>query len=64
MNFDAIELKAGQQLKVVIELDWKTNSSRDFSLVAWSDGSQEVEITSDLPYSDTIRSAFPLTERR
>ena len=64
MNFDAIELKAGQQLQVVIELDWKTNSSRDFSLVVWSDGSQEVEITSDLPYSDTIRSAFPLTERR
>ena len=47
-----------------MELDWKTNSSRDFSLVVWSDGSQEVEITSDLPYSDTIRSAFPLTERR
>ena len=45
-----------------MEMDWKINSSRDFSLVVWSDGAESVEIVSDLNYSDTIRGDWVLTE--
>ena len=46
-----------------MEMDWKTNSSRDFSLVTWSDGADAVDIVSDLSYSDTIRGDWVLTDR-
>ena len=64
MDYEGFELKAGQQLKVIMEMDWKTNASRDFSLVVWSDGSEAVEIVADLPYSNTISSSWVLTERQ
>ena len=46
-----------------MEMDWKPNASRDFSLVVWSDGAEAVNIVSDISYSDTIRGDWVLTDR-
>jgi hypothetical protein len=46
-----------------MEMDWKSNASRDFSLVVWSTGSNPVQITANLDATDDNQSHWPLTTR-
>jgi len=42
-----------------MEMDWKDNATKDFSLVFWGTGYQPLLITSD--YEETNQSTFPFT---
>ena len=52
-------MAAGAELEVIMEMDWSENASKDFSVVAWSTGTQPVLITSD--FTDATQSHFPFT---
>ena len=59
---NGFDIEAGAELEVVMEMDWKTDSSKDFSLVIWGTGSQPVLITAE--YAETQQSTFPYTTPR
>ena len=41
-GFDAIQMSAGAELEVTMEMEWKPKMSKDFSIVAWSTGSLDI----------------------
>jgi hypothetical protein len=63
-EFNGFEMEDGDELTVIIEMDWREGSSRDFSLVSWATGSQPVAITADHEESNTFQGAMPLTVRQ
>ena len=56
-------MKAGTELTVKMEMDWGTNMSKDFSLVAWSSDTA-VDIVATTTETDPFqRNGWPLQER-
>ena len=59
-----IDMKAGDVLTVILELDWQTNMSKDFSITTWGTGSEEVTISKVTSQTkDSQTEGWPLTER-
>ena len=59
-SLSAITMAAGEELTVKMELDWKVDATRDFSLVAWSTGSAAPLIEAVSP-GTRPPSTFPFT---
>ena len=47
-----------------MEMDWKTNASKDFSLVIWGTSDQGMAIAADSDYTNGLQSHWPLTARQ
>ena len=61
-GIEAIEVSENEVLTLEVNMDWRLNSAKDFSLVAWSTVSP-VEIIADAD-ADLVSASWPFTTMR